>query len=152
MSSQKNSKARQATRGGALLDGALRGEPTTGGASGALLPLEPPVREPTGPVDCAAAAHARTRADAGAVRLSPLARDDASGRLGCGQASFLSRVHRGGPGAQTEAAVASCDRGPSRAPAARPGPQRDLEYGLCRRPARRRATVPGVDGDRSLYA
>src|SRR5262245_60520818 len=113
MSSQKNSKARQATGGGALLDGALRGEPTPGGASGALLPLEPPVREPTGPVDRAAAAHARTGADACAVRLPPLARDDASGRLGGGQTSLLSRVYRGRLGPQTEAAVAPRDRSPS---------------------------------------
>ena len=45
----KHSKARQATGGGAVLDEALRSEPTAGGPSGAILPLEPPVREPAGP-------------------------------------------------------------------------------------------------------
>src|SRR2546428_7382615 len=117
MSYKKNSKARQAARGDALLDGALWGEPAACGTGRAFLPLEPPVRKPAGPVDRAAAASARARADARAVRRPPLAGDDASGRLGCGQASVLSRVHRGGAGAETQAAVAPCDRRPSRAPA-----------------------------------
>ena len=42
----KKSEARQAVGGGALLDGALRGEPTAGGPSCAILSREPPVREP----------------------------------------------------------------------------------------------------------
>src|SRR5262249_34971153 len=118
---KKSSKARQAARGDALLDGALWGEPAARGADGAVLPREPALREPARPAHGVAAAHAGARPDPRALWLPTPARDDASGRLGCGQAPVLSGVHRRGAGAQTEAALAPCDRRASGAPATRAG-------------------------------
>jgi putative transposase len=120
---QKSSKARQAAGCRALLDGALRHQPTASRAGRPVLPFESALRKPAGPLDRAAAARAGTGADARAVWLSPLARPDAPGRLGGRQAPLLSPVHRGRAGAATQAALAACQRGPSRATTACGGPQ-----------------------------
>src|SRR5262245_14649176 len=152
MSFKKSSKTHQAAGSRALLDGPLRREPAAGGAGSPLLALESALRKPARSVDRTAPAHAGAGSDARAVRLSALARDDAPGRLGGRQATVRSGGYRGRARAATPTTVAPCDGGPSRATAAGSSPQRDLEHGLRRRPTRRRATIPSVDGDRSVHA
>ena len=96
--------------------------------------------------------HARAGADARALRLSPPARAAAARRLGGRQRALLSRVHRGGTGLTTQATVAPCDRGASRAATAGDGSQRHLEHGLRRRRVGRWPTIPDADGARSVHA
>ena len=92
---------------------------------------------------------AQTRVRFGYRRLLRAA---ATRRLGGRQRALLSRLHRGRPGAATEAAVAARDGGASRAAAAGDGAQRHLEHGLRRRRARRWPAVPHADGAGSLHA
>jgi len=76
MSFKKSSKARQAARSRALLDGTLRGQPTARGPGRSVLALESPLRKSAGAVDHAATAYAGVGPGARAIRISPRARDD----------------------------------------------------------------------------
>src|SRR5258705_13964193 len=99
MSFKKSSKACQAARSRALLDGTLRGEPTARGPGRSILAIESPLRKSAGAVDHATAAHAGGGPDARAIRVSPPARDDAPRGVGDRQAAVLPRLHRGRAGA-----------------------------------------------------
>src|SRR5439155_13440393 len=152
MWSKKNSEAREATRSDALLDGPIRRQRTTGVPRSAVLALEHDVHESPRPADGVAPADARAGADTRPVRLSAAPGVDAARRLAGRQRTLLSRVHRGGLGLATQAAVATRHRGASRATAAGDGPQRHLEHGFRRRRIGRRSTVPRADDYRSVHA
>jgi putative transposase len=120
---QKSSKARPAARSGALLDGPVRGQRTTGDPGGALLSVQRSLSEPPRSADGAAATDARAGADTRTIRLSPAAGAAAPRRLGARQETVLSPLHRGRIGAATKTTLASRDGGPPRAATPRDGPQ-----------------------------
>src|SRR5436190_12952412 len=123
MSFKKSSETRQAARSHAVLDESLRGQRAARVPDRAVLALEHDVRESPRPADGVAPADARAGADTRPVRLSAAAGVDAARRLGGRQRTLLSRVHRGGIGLATQAALATRHRGASRATAAGDGAQ-----------------------------